>query len=310
MILYDEIFTFIKVFESKSYTIAAKLLGVSQPSIRRQIQNLESEFGKEMVHSTVNSIEITEFGNRVYDHFKNKGQELESIVSSLLEESQAVEGELRVTLPINLSAKLITPYLPEFLQKHPNLKLKLNLKQNEPNLFSTGFDIAVSLVLPTQQSLIVKSLFKTKVGLYSTKEYADRYGIPKTFGEIRKDRTLSHLDIHDPRKSLPIIFTNKNTGESVLAENNCTVALNNATNGMILLRTGEFIMGLEEYEFYLDTNTDLIPILPEYEVTEQKYYLILPSKYKNSKTQAFCNFLDECIQRYEDYMHTKTQNKD
>lgn len=280
MILYDELFTFIKVFESKSYTIAAKILGVSQPSVRRYIQNLEKEFGKELVHSTVNSIEITEFGNRVYDHFKNKGQELESILSSLLEESQEVEGELRVTLPVNLSAKLITPYLPEFLQKHPNLRLKLNLKQNEPNLFSTGFDIAVSPVLPTQQSLIVKSLFKTKVGLYGTQEYIEKYGTPKTFAEIRKDHTLSHLDITDPRKSSPIIFINKHTGESVLAENNCTVALNNAMNGMILLRSGEFIMGLEEYEFYLNNNADLIPILPEYEVTEQTYYLILPSKYK------------------------------
>ena len=69
---------------------------------------------------------------------------------------------------------------------------------------------------------------------------------------------------------------------------------------MILLRTGEFIMGLEEYEFFLDANDDLVPLLPEYEFTEQKYYLITPPKYKSNKVQAFCDFLDECIQRYED----------
>lgn len=43
---------------------------------------------------------------------------------------------------------------------------------------------------------------------------------------------------------------------------------------MILLRNGEFIMELEEYEFFLNANDDLVPLLPEYEFTEQKYYLI------------------------------------
>ncbi len=300
MVLYNELFTFIKVFESNSYSVTAKLLGISQPSIRRQIQSLEESFNRKLVRSTANSIEITEFGNKVYSYFKNKDKEIESIINVLMKESQEVEGELRVTLPINLSTKLITPYLPEFLQKYPGLKLKLNLRQTEPNLYNTGFDIAISLSFPTQDSLIVKSLFNTKIRLYATKEYIQKYGAPKDLEDINRGRVISYLDIHDPKEASPISFYNKSTGETVITENNCVVALNNVTNGMILLRTGEFIMGLEEYEFFLGTNQDLIPILPDYEFIKQKYYLITPSKYKSSKVQVFCNFIDECIQRYED----------
>lgn len=300
MVLYNELFTFIKVFESNSYSVTAKLLGISQPSIRRQIQSLEESFNRKLVRSTANSIEITEFGNKVYSYFKNKDKEIESIINVLMKESQEVEGELRVTLPINLSTKLITPYLPEFLQKYPGLKLKLNLRQTEPNLYNTGFDIAISLSFPTQDSLIVKSLFNTKIRLYATKEYIQKYGAPKDLEDINRSRVISYLDIHDPKEASPISFYNKSTGETVITENNCVVALNNVTNGMILLRTGEFIMGLEEYEFFLGTNQDLIPILPDYEFIKQKYYLITPSRYKSSKVQVFCNFIDECIQRYED----------
>lgn len=250
MVLYDELFTFIKVFESKSYNITAKLLGISQPSIRRHIQSLEKSLNRKLVHSTSNSIEITEFGNKVYDYFKGKDRELESMINALMKESQEVEGELRVTLPINLSAKLITPYLPDFLEKHPGLKLKLNLKQTEPNLHNTGFDIAVSLTFPTQESLIIRSFFKTKISLYGTKRYIQKYGMPENLDSINRSHAVSYLDINDPRKSSPISFLNKNTGETVFTENNCIIALNNVTNGMILLRTGEFIMGLEEYEFF------------------------------------------------------------
>lgn len=306
MILYDELFTFIKVFENKNYTITAKLLGVSQPSIKRQIENLEKSFNKKLIRSNANNIEITEFGKKVYDCFKGKDKELESMINLLIKEDHKIEGDLLVTLPVNLSAKLITPYLPEFLQKHPNLRLKINFKQVEPNLYNTGFDIAVSLTAPTQESLIVKMLFKTKICLYATRKYIQKYGEPKTFDNINRNHTVSYLNLDDPKEASSINFKNKDTGEITTVQNDCIVTLNNVTNGLVLLQSGEFIIGLEEYDFLLNTVDDLVHILPEYEFTEQKYYLVLPSKYKNSKVQAFCNFLNECIQRYQVFQSSST----
>lgn len=65
-------------------------------------------------------------------------------------------------------------------------------------------------------------------------------------------------------------------------------------------------MGLKNYAFFLNTNQDLIQVLPNY-VIEHKYYLILPSKYKSSKVHAFCKFLNECIQRFHNYEQEKPQ---
>jgi DNA-binding transcriptional LysR family regulator len=236
MILYDELFTFIKVFENKNYTITAKLLGVSQPSIKRQIENLEKSFNKKLIRSNANNIEITEFGKKVYDCFKGKDKELESMINLLIKEDHKIEGDLLVTLPVNLSAKLITPYLPEFLQKHPNLRLKINFKQVEPNLYNTGFDIAVSLTAPTQESLIVKMLFKTKICLYATRKYIQKYGEPKTFDNINRNHTVSYLNLDDPKEASSINFKNKDTGEITTVQNDCIVTLNNVTNGLVLLR--------------------------------------------------------------------------
>jgi DNA-binding transcriptional LysR family regulator len=125
MISYDEIFTFIKVFETANYTSAAKLLNISQPSIRRYIKNLEQPLGKNLVQSMANHIEITEFGHKIYNGFKDKDHELSTLLESLIEEDQNVAGELKVILPTSLNVNLIMPYLPAFLQKYPQLKLNL-----------------------------------------------------------------------------------------------------------------------------------------------------------------------------------------
>ena len=159
MVLYDDIFMFIKVFESRSYTITAKSLGISQPSIRRHVQSLERSLGKSLVLSTANKIEISEFGQRIYECFKDRSQELEVLLNDLMKDDPKVAGELKVVLPSALSVRLITPYLPAFLQKYPLLKLKLNYTQNEPDIFGAGIDVAVSVLRPTLLSFIVMTLF-------------------------------------------------------------------------------------------------------------------------------------------------------
>ena len=299
MILYDEIFTFIKVFETESYTITAKLLNISQPSIRRHIQNLEHCLGKNLVQSMVNHIEITKFGHKLYSCFKDKDLELLALLDSLIEEDKNVAGELTVILPTHLNVNLIMPYLPEFLQKYPQLNLKLSSKPIEFDFLNFGFDIAVTTEFPTQQSLIIRTLFSSKSGLYCTAKYANKYGIPCTVRDINQHQIVGRLDTTN---SHTISLINKNTAEVCVVENDYSVSLNDATSRMSLLNTDQFIVRLENYELVLNKQDDLIQVLPEYEFREDKYYLVLPSKYKNSKTTVFCQFLSECIQRHERFI--------
>jgi DNA-binding transcriptional LysR family regulator len=299
MISYDEIFTFIKVFETANYTSAAKLLNISQPSIRRHIQNLEQSLGKNLVQSMANNIEITEFGHKLYSCFKDKDHELSTILESLIEEDQDVAGELKVILPTCLNLNLILPYLPEFLQKYPKIKLKLNYKPKTFDFLNFGFDIAVTTERPAQESLIIRTLFSSKSGLYCTAKYASKYGIPSSVTEIKQHQMVGRLDANNSRT---ISLINKQTAEVFVVANDYSVALNDATSRMALLNSDQFIVRLENYELALNPQNDLIQILPEYEFSEDTYYLILPSKYKNSKTIAFCQFLNECIQRYERFI--------
>lgn len=301
MISYDEIFTFIKVFETENYTRAAKLLDISQPSIRRRIQNLEHALGKNLVQSMANHIEITEFGHKLYRCFKDKDHELSTILESLIEEDQNVAGELKVILPTSLSVNLIMPHLPAFLQKYPQLKLKLNYKPNTFDFLNSGFDMAVTTKRPAQESLIIRTLFSSKSALYCTTKYANKYGLPCSVTEMNQHKIVGSLDTNN---NSTISLVNKKTAEVFVVANDYSVALNDAMSRMSLLNTDQFIVRLEYYELALKTQDDLIQVLPEYEFTEDKYYLVLPSKYKNSKIDVFCQFLQECIQGYERFTIT------
>lgn len=252
---------FIKVFESRSYTITAKSLGISQPSIRRHVQNLERSLGKSLVLSTVNKIEISEFGQKIYECFKDRSQELEMLLDGLMKEDPNVAGELKVVLPSALSARLITPYLPDFLQKYPLLKLKLNYTQNEPDIFGAGVDVAVSVLRPTQQSLIVRTLFAPKSSLYCTENYAKKYGTPQSLAEIHQFPIIGNFDVATCDLTM---LSHKYTNEVCYAANDCSIALNDAANGIALLQSDQFIVGLEDYEISFSQQDNLIRVLPDW----------------------------------------------
>lgn len=62
---------FITVAEEESYTRAAKLLGVAQPTLSKQLKELESEFGHALFARTTRSVSLTPRGERLYERAKN-----------------------------------------------------------------------------------------------------------------------------------------------------------------------------------------------------------------------------------------------
>lgn len=309
MIIYDDLFVFITVFETKSFSLAAKALGISQPSISRRIHALEKSLGKPLVYTGANSIQFSEFGNQVYDFFKHKHREMNQLLNLLTTENKNVAGELRISLPIQLSYRLISPFLPEFIRKFPNLKLKINYNHNEPDLFDSGFDLAVSVIMPKQQSLIVRSLFNVQSGLYCTKQYAANHQLPQNILDLETHNFITYLRMDKASERHTVHWRNTLSGTEGSIELKQYLAINNQLNGLAILYTHEYIVALQDFE-YIWHKQDLVAILPEYEyfdatfsksLSQINYYLILPSKHKEPKINAFCAFLEECVNRYEQH---------
>lgn len=65
---FKQLLSFVTVVEHKSFTKAAELLFVSQPTISAHIRDLEEELNKRLIHRTTKSIELTPKGKEVFDY--------------------------------------------------------------------------------------------------------------------------------------------------------------------------------------------------------------------------------------------------
>ncbi len=113
--------TFVTVAEHKNVSAAARTLNLSQPAVTKSVRELERHYGVELVHRTVDGIELTRYGESFYRRAKlvlSELQHAEDEIDSLL----GGKGSVSVGLLPNADHPLLTLGLTRYLEKHPDLR--------------------------------------------------------------------------------------------------------------------------------------------------------------------------------------------
>lgn len=109
-----------------SLTQAAKALYLTQPSVSHAIKQLEDSFGITLFYRNSKGVALTKEGAVLYSYIEQS-----QIFISLAEEKMAAlknldSGELRIGGSDSLFKHYLLPYLEDFHQKHPGIRLHLN----------------------------------------------------------------------------------------------------------------------------------------------------------------------------------------
>jgi DNA-binding transcriptional LysR family regulator len=113
---------FVAVVEQKSFSRAAQLLGISQPTVSLRLQNLETQLGLRLIDRRQGSTP-TATGHGLYNRARRALTELDALDSFAREIGALEQGDLRVgfsTPPVALSL------IGAFRAAHPGVQLHLS----------------------------------------------------------------------------------------------------------------------------------------------------------------------------------------
>lgn len=120
------LFLFQLVVRHRSFTQAARLVGITQSAITRQIQTMENALGIDLLNRTTRSVEVTDAGKFLFQ----ESSRLTGDVESLLQRLRENHGEARPQIRIGVSRTVSQAHLPGLLHanlrrsRHPTLKLR------------------------------------------------------------------------------------------------------------------------------------------------------------------------------------------
>jgi DNA-binding transcriptional LysR family regulator len=110
---------------------------------------------------------------------------------------QAVKGTVRISASEIMGAEVLPPMLAELRRNHPALEFELALSNTVDNLLRRDADIAVRMVEPAQEALVVKKLGTVSLGLHAHKDYLARTCTPTGFSDLA-EHSLIGFDRETP----------------------------------------------------------------------------------------------------------------
>jgi DNA-binding transcriptional LysR family regulator len=189
--------SFLAVLREKSLSAAARALNLTQPTLARHIDALEAAMGFELFTRSQQGLAPTEAALELTTYAESLEANTAAILRTASGLGQAVKGTVRISASEIVGAEILPPMLAGLRQKYPALEFELILSNAVDNLLRRDADIAVRMVEPAQEALVVKKLGTVKLGLHAHKDYLARAGTPVAFGDLA-EHSLVGFDRETP----------------------------------------------------------------------------------------------------------------
>ena len=95
-------------------------------------------------------------------------------------QGRGVKGTVRVSASEMVGTEVLPPVFVSLREQHPELQIELVLSNEVDNLLRRDADIAVRMVEPAQEALVVKRIGSVTLGLHAHRRYLDRAGTPRS----------------------------------------------------------------------------------------------------------------------------------
>jgi DNA-binding transcriptional LysR family regulator len=188
---------FLATAEEGSLSAAARALGMTQPTLGRQVTALEEELGVALFERVGRGLTLTESGLGLLEHVRAMGEAANRIAFAATGRSQSVEGLVTITASEVVSAFLLPPVLAKLRARHPGLELKVVASIAVRDLRKREADVAIRSGKPTDPELVAKRLRDTPARMYATPRYLASIGNPRSPADLARADFIGFSDDGD-----------------------------------------------------------------------------------------------------------------
>ncbi|MDZ4355988.1 MAG: LysR family transcriptional regulator [Variovorax sp.] len=286
--------TALKVFRTTaaagSFAGAARQLGLSAAAVSKNIAELEAHLKVRLINRTTRSMSLTEAGAAYVERLARILDDLDEADAALAPVGASPGGVLRVSAPLTFALTCISPHIPAFMDRHPNLRLELNLQDTRTDLIGEGYDLAIrGSDRLEDSSLVARELMTMTHVLCGAPAYFAAAGRPAAPEDLKAHNCVQFTLSGHANK-----WTFNRAGRSVAVpiDGRYKVSSSIAVRDAVLAGFGLSLIPRIYVEHELAAGR-LEAALGDWEADRTSVYAVYPSRHLAAKTRAFVDFLLE-----------------
>ena len=134
---------FVVVAEERSFTRAARRLGVSPSAMSHAMRGLEERVGVRLLSRTTRSVAPTDAGQELLAQLRPALSEVHEALGRVAGLRKKPAGRVRLLVPRFAAATVLAPKLGEFARKYPDVVLDVTTNDSRMDIVAAGFDAGI-----------------------------------------------------------------------------------------------------------------------------------------------------------------------
>jgi len=176
--------SFLAVMREGSLSGAARMLGMTQPSLGRHIRELEETLGVSLFARSPQGLSPTDLAHALLPHAQAMASASMALRRTASTRHDAMSGVVRIAASDVIGVEVLPPMLAAFRERHPGAVIELSLSNQVENLLRRDADIAIRMGRPAQEALVARRVGSIVLGLYAHKRYVKAHGRPHTLADL------------------------------------------------------------------------------------------------------------------------------
>jgi len=189
---FEGLAMFAKVAEEGSFAAAARVMGISVPTVSRAVARLEERLGGRLFNRTSRQLALTEFGQSMAAKASEMYRQAEEMESEAHDLSVQPRGQVRLAVPMSFGLRWVAPLMPELIRQFPELSVDLHLSDESVDLIAEGFDAALRIAALPDSSLVARKLCAVTQFLVASPTYLAEQGMPQHPRELSGRKCFSY----------------------------------------------------------------------------------------------------------------------
>jgi DNA-binding transcriptional LysR family regulator len=176
--------SFLVTAEEGSLSAAARALGMTQPTLGRQVNALEDELGVALFERVGRGLVLTPSGLELMEHVRAMGEAANRMSLSASGQSQSLEGIVRITADEVNATFTLPPIITKLRRAEPGILIEVISSNDVKDLRRREADIAIRTAPLTDPDLIARKVGTGLGMLYAARSYVQSAGPFETKADL------------------------------------------------------------------------------------------------------------------------------
>ena len=185
---------FSRIAQLRSVSAAARELKMPKSSVSRSLARLEEALGVTLVERSTRHLRLTDAGTLFLPHAVRLLSDMEEAETALTNFAGTARGTLRVSAPLAYVSTLLTPMLPGFLMRYPEVRVVLDLNHRNVDMLAEDIDVVVRMGTLADSSLVARRLPSVHMWLCASPQYVARKGMPVRVADLSAHDVIDRID--------------------------------------------------------------------------------------------------------------------